>query len=64
MDNLVTCDNCKHQYDKTLLTKHCCNCFCCTGCEIYICPNCDSLIEVIPVQDFSTKEKSGRDSKN
>ncbi|KOH44005.1 hypothetical protein NC99_32210 [Sunxiuqinia dokdonensis] len=32
------------------MRRDCGNCFACTGCEIYICPNCRRGIVVKPVK--------------
>jgi len=47
----VKCIHCSSSYIKDELDKFCCNCFCCTGCEIYICPNCNKEIIVRPIGD-------------
>ncbi len=47
-DSLVTCTHCGKSWDKTLLSKSCSNCFACTGCEAYICPECRYEIVITP----------------
>lgn len=42
----LTCPACGHSYDKDCLDRDCGNCFACTGCEIYCCPNCRAEIVV------------------
>lgn len=61
MSILVTCKYCKKTNNKNELQRHCCNCFCCTGCEIYICANCGRLIEIIPIEE-ALKNIKKRDS--
>lgn len=48
--DLVTCLSCNNQYAKDDLQRSCGNCFACTGCEIYICPNCRRQIVIKPVK--------------
>lgn len=48
-DESVTCGSCLSQFVKNELARSCGNCFCCTGCEVYICANCKSEIVVKPV---------------
>jgi hypothetical protein len=38
--NKVTCTHCGKSWDKTQLDHSCSNCFACTACEAYICPEC------------------------
>jgi hypothetical protein len=45
----IICDRCNHKFDRGRIYKHCCNCFACTGCEIYYCPSCDEEIIITPV---------------
>jgi len=40
LNTIVTCTHCGKSWDKTQLSKSCSNCFGCTGCEAYICPEC------------------------
>lgn len=45
----ISCDNCLKTYSKNSLKRSCSNCFLCTGCEIYKCPNCQEEIIVTPM---------------
>ena len=45
----ITCTKCGKLFSK-IHYKHCCNCFACTGCEIYYCPYCNERIEIVPVK--------------
>ncbi len=45
-ENKIECSTCSNKYTLGDLRRHCSNCFACTGCEIYICPNCDARIVV------------------
>jgi len=49
-NSLVTCTHCGKSWDKTLLSKSCSNCFACTGCEAYICPECRYEIVITPTK--------------
>lgn len=53
---LLNCPNCKNQYAKDELQRDCGNCFACTGCEIYICPNCRREIVVKPIKKPQIKK--------
>jgi len=46
----ITCSHCGKSWDKKLLSKSCSNCFACTGCETYLCPECRYEIVVIPIK--------------
>ncbi|MBV5313390.1 MAG: hypothetical protein JZU47_08845 [Prolixibacteraceae bacterium] len=46
----VTCDHCGKTWDKKQLDRSCSNCFGCTGCEAYICPECRYEIVVVPIK--------------
>jgi len=46
----VVCESCLRKYQKDNLKRSCGNCFACTGCEIYLCPNCQKEIVITPVQ--------------
>jgi len=52
----LICPNCGTQYLKEELQRDCGNCFACTGCEIYICPNCRREIVVKPMKKPTTKK--------
>ena len=45
---LLTCMHCGKSWEKNVLSKSCSNCFACTGCEAYICPDCRYEIIVTP----------------
>lgn len=45
---LVTCLHCGKSWDKAFLARSCSNCFACTGCEAYLCPECRYEIVVTP----------------
>lgn len=46
----VTCTRCQKSWDKRDLERSCSNCFACTGCEAYICPECRYEIVVVPIK--------------
>ncbi len=43
---MVQCNICEQRFAVSSLERYCSNCFGCTGCERYICPNCNELIIV------------------
>lgn len=47
----VICKNCSKKHDKKSLKRSCGNCFACTGCEIYQCPDCRKSIVITPMRD-------------
>jgi uncharacterized protein YbaR (Trm112 family) len=47
---MVYCRECGETFKKDYLQRSCSNCFVCTSCEIYICPECRSEIVVKEVQ--------------
>jgi hypothetical protein len=48
--DLVECKNCGKSFKKKDLDRSCSNCFACTSCETYICPECGNEIVVIPIK--------------
>lgn len=55
-DKIVSCEHCGISYDKDDLQRDCGNCFACTGCEIYICPECRKAIVVKPIKKPEIKK--------
>jgi len=51
----ITCSHCGKSWDKTQLERSCSNCFGCTGCEAYICPECRYEIVVKLPQPMNKK---------
>lgn len=47
-DNIVSCKHCEKRWNKKQLDRSCSNCFACTGCEAYICPECRYEIVITP----------------
>ncbi len=45
---IVTCTHCGKSWDKKQLDRSCSNCFACTACEAYICPECRYEIVITP----------------
>jgi len=37
---IILCHNCGTSIERDLSYRLCSNCFACTGCEIYTCPDC------------------------
>jgi len=56
----ITCTHCGKIWNKTDLPKSCCNCFGCTGCEAYICPECRYEIVVVPPKPMKKKTKEDK----
>lgn len=46
----LTCKHCGKTFSKLELQIYCGNCFGCTGCERYVCPNCEGDIVVKAVR--------------
>lgn len=57
----ITCENCGFHAPKRDLDRSCSNCFACTSCEIYICPQCRNEIVVRPMKP--NKFSAGRENK-
>ena len=47
------CNGCGFKFSNLDVSRVCSNCFACTGCEIYACPNCGSEVVVKPVKSVS-----------
>ncbi len=47
---IVECQHCGKTFDKKDLDRSCSNCFACTSCETYICPECGNEIVVKPIK--------------
>jgi hypothetical protein len=54
----VKCENCKQAFEKENLERTCVNCFVCSGCEVYICPECGESIEVIPIKKPDSQKQA------
>jgi hypothetical protein len=46
----IICGSCNLKFERSKEYKHCSNCFACTGCEVYYCPECDEEIVITPVK--------------
>ncbi len=55
-EEILICNHCNGSFEKGSLQRDCGNCFACTGCEIYICPNCRHEIVVKPVKPITKKK--------
>jgi hypothetical protein len=53
----IICGSCNFKFERTKEYKHCSNCFACTGCEIYYCPQCDEEIVITPVRSVNSGSK-------
>lgn len=58
----LQCEHCQAEFNKHDLDRSCSNCFCCTGCEIYLCPNCKKEIVVIPIGEPTTCRYHNKDN--
>lgn len=45
---IILCHNCGTSIERDLAYRNCSNCFACTGCEIYTCPECATELIVKP----------------
>ncbi len=45
---IILCHNCGTSIERDLAYRDCSNCFACTGCEIYTCPECATELIVKP----------------
>lgn len=43
---IVICKECGEKFKKDDLQRSCSNCYVCSNCEIYICPECRSEIVI------------------
>ena len=50
----IICGSCNLKFERDKEFRNCCNCFACTGCEIYYCPECDNEIVITPVRSMKT----------
>lgn len=57
----IICDRCNYKFERNSENKNCCNCFVCTGCEIYYCPQCDEEIIIKPVRQIRDAEWDHQD---
>ncbi len=58
---IILCHNCGTSIERDLFYRSCSNCFACTGCEIYICPECATEIIVKPKNNISDPDKPDPD---
>jgi hypothetical protein len=49
MNEKIICPFCGVEFTARW-AKSCGNCFACTGCEIYVCPNCEKEIVIKPLK--------------
>jgi hypothetical protein len=50
--NYIICGSCNMKFERGKEFRNCCNCFACSGCEIYYCPGCDNEIVITPVKSI------------
>lgn len=55
-EKVYTCINCNFQFSNLDVPRACSNCFACTGCEIYICPQCSEEVVIKPVKKRVTDQ--------
>lgn len=51
-EKLYKCRECGFEFSNLNVSRTCSNCFACTGCEIYICPSCNSEVVIKPIKPF------------
>jgi len=49
-EKFYICQSCGFQFSNLYLPRTCSNCFACTGCEIYLCPSCNSEVVIKPLK--------------
>jgi len=54
---MVNCTHCGKIWNKSDLSRSCSNCFGCTGCEAYLCPECSYEIVITPPKPMARKKK-------
>jgi len=47
---IYSCEACEFRFTKEDAQRSCSNCFACTGCEIYLCPNCGKEVVIKPIK--------------
>jgi hypothetical protein len=52
-EKIYTCPNCNFQFSNLDVPRMCSNCFGCTGCEIYICLQCEQEVVIKAVKKRS-----------
>ncbi len=60
---IILCHECGTSFERDLAYQICSNCFACTGCEIYICPECAIEIVVKPKKERIDPQKYIKDHK-
>lgn len=50
--HFYTCQKCGFRFSNFDLPRTCSNCFACTGCEIYICPECENEVVIKPIKQM------------
>lgn len=56
---IYRCPHCQTDFKKGDAERLCSNCFACSGCEIYCCPNCSEEVVIKP-----KKQALGKNQKN
>ncbi len=52
-EKFYICTGCGFRFSNLDVQRTCSNCFACTGCEIYLCPSCNSEVVVKPMKNLS-----------
>lgn len=61
----ISCPRCGFSFHRGEVVKECSNCFACSGCEIYICPECEEEIIVKPMREpWKEAEDISQDSQH
>ncbi len=54
-EKIYKCDSCGFKFSNLDVRRTCSNCFACTGCEIYICPECNAEVVIKPIKKPKNK---------
>lgn len=57
-EKLYRCSECGFEFTNLQVDRTCSNCFACTGCEIYLCPNCSAEVVIKPIKPMKIPGKT------
>jgi len=49
-EKFFECTDCGFRFSNLDVQRICSNCFACTGCEVYMCPECGSEVVITPMK--------------
>lgn len=52
-EKFFECRDCGFKFSNLDVRRICCNCFACTGCEIYVCPECEVEVVIKPMKKMN-----------